>query len=106
MFYALKDISCNFIEICLKLFGMVSSRTWYIIFSTDMYHPDSVKSMERCRGKSGDKLIIKGASTKKPKFWKEFLSNDENKHQLIKLMSSIWQTNLTSSHLTEPHTNL
>ena len=41
---------------------------------------------------SGDKLI-KGANTKKPKCWKEFLSNDENKHQLIKLILNVWQTN-------------
>ena len=47
-----------------------------------------------------DKLIIKGASTKKTKCWKEFLSNDENKYQLIKLMLHVWQTNLTTSHLT------
>ena len=79
---------------------MMSSKTCDMIFSTDMYYPDSVKSMERCRRGSAHKLIIKGANTKKPKCWKEFLSNDENKHQLIKLMLSIWQTNLTASHLT------
>ena len=72
-----------------------------MIFSTDMYCPDSVNSMERRRKRSGGKLIIKGASTKKPKCWKEFLSNDENKHQLIKLMLNVWQTNLTASHLTK-----
>ena len=57
-----------------------------MIFSTDMYHPDTVKSMEKLRRGGGHKFIIKGASTKKPKFWKEFLSHDENKHQLIKLL--------------------
>ena len=56
--------------------------------------------MERRRRGSGDKLIIKGASTKKPKCWKGFLSNDENKHELIKLMLNVWQTNLTAFHLT------
>ena len=53
-----------------------------MIFSTNMYYPDSVKSMERRRRGSEDKLIIKGANTKKPKCWKEFLSNDENKHRI------------------------
>ena len=72
LFYTLKDMPRNFNEICLKLSGVVSSKTCDMIFSTDMYHPDSVKSMEKCRRKSGDKLIIKGASTKKPKCWKEF----------------------------------
>ena len=70
---------------------MVSSKTCDMIFSTDMYYPDSVKSMERCRRRSAEKLIIKGADTKKPKCWKEFFSNVEKKHQL---------TNLTASHLT------
>ena len=100
LFYTLKDIPRNFKEICLKQFGMVSSKTCDMIFSTDMYYPDSVKSMERRRRGSAHKLIVKGANTKKPKCWKEFLSNDENKHQLIKLMLNIWQTNLTALHLT------
>ena len=80
LFYALKDIPQNFKEICLKVFGMMSSKTCDMIFSTDMYYPESVKSMERCRRGSADKLIITGANTKKPKCWKEFLSNDENKY--------------------------
>ena len=100
LFYALKDIHCNFKEIYLKLFGVVSSKTCDMIFSTDMYHPDSVKPMERRRRRSGDKLIIKGASTKKRKCWGEFLSNDENKRQLIKLMLNVRQTDVTASHLT------
>ena len=49
LFYALKDIPRNFKEICLKLFGMVFSKTCDMIFSTDMYYSDSVKSMERRR---------------------------------------------------------
>ena len=49
LFYARKDIPRNFKEICLKLFGMVFSKTCDMIFSTDMYYPDSVKSMERRR---------------------------------------------------------
>ena len=78
---------------------MVSSKTCDMIFSTGMYYPHSVKSMESA-GEEVEKLIIKGASTKKPKCRKEFLSNDENKHQLIKLMLNVWQTNLAASHLT------
>ena len=56
---------------------MDSSKICDMNFSTDMCHPDSVTSMERCKRASGDKLIIKDASTKKPKDWKGFLSNDE-----------------------------
>ena len=83
LIYALKDISLNFKEIYLKLFAMVSSKTCYMIFSTDIYHPDSAKSMERRARGSEYKLIIKGANTKKQKCWKEFLSNDENKQQMF-----------------------
>ena len=94
LFYALKDISHNFKEICLKIFGMVSSKTCDIIFSTDISHPNSVKLIDRCRRGSGDrrkrgkgdKLIIKDTNTKEPKYWKYFLSNYENKRQLIKLI--------------------
>ena len=46
LFYSLKDMPRNFKEICLKLFGMVSSKTFDMIFSTDIYHPDSVKFIE------------------------------------------------------------
>ena len=75
LFYALKDIPCNPKEICLKLFGMVSWKTCDMIFSTDMYYPDSIKSMERRRRGSGGKLIIKGTSTKKTKCWRELKIN-------------------------------
>ena len=48
LFYALKNIPRNFKEICLKLFGKVSSKTCDMILSTDMYHPDSDgKTQER-----------------------------------------------------------
>ena len=46
------------------------------------------------------KCPLKFNNFKEPKYWKEFLSNDQNKNQLIKLMLNIWQTNLTASHLT------
>ena len=61
-----------------KLLGIVYSKTCDKIFSTDMYYPDSVQSMERHRRGSGDKLIIKGANIKKPKCWKKI-------YQIIKI---------------------
>ena len=56
--------------------------------------------METDRRGSRKKLIIKGASKKKLKCWKKFLSNEKNKYQLIKLMLNVWQTNLTALYLT------
>ena len=100
LLYALKDIPCDFKEICFKTTWNGLFKTCDKIFSTDMYYPDSVKSMERHRRGSGGKLIIKGANIKKPKCWEKKLSNHKNKHQLIKLMLNVQQTNLTASHLT------
>jgi len=36
--------------------------------------------------------IVKGSSTRKPKNWKAFLQNEENKQQLCKLMHTVWST--------------
>ena len=60
-FYYLKEIPANFSKICDKIFGMMST-TADAVFSTDMYSPNSVKSMERERRGCSDKLIIKGSS--------------------------------------------
>ena len=60
------------------------------IISTDMYSSSSVKSLERKRRVSGEKLILKGKKTKKPSDWKSFLTNSENKKQLIELIYNVW----------------
>ena len=39
-----------------------------------MYHPDSIKSMERRRRRSGDQLILTVICTKELKCWNKFLS--------------------------------
>ena len=70
-----------------------------IIFSTDQYLPDSIKSLERpCRG-CGEKLLLGGGSTKRPTEWKLFLSNGENKLQVVKLLLKLWSGNEYSSKL-------
>ena len=45
-------------------------KTMDTVFSTDMYVPNSVKSMERDRRGCSEVLVIKGGSTKKPHDWK------------------------------------
>ena len=60
-----------------------------VIFSTDMYKEDSVKAMEQGRRGEGEKCIIKGENTKRPREWKEFLTNEENKIQLISLLRKV-----------------
>ena len=97
-FYYLKEIPANFSKICDKIFGMMST-TADAVFSTDMYSPNSVKSMERERRGCSDKLIIKGSSTKKPPNWKMFLANDENKTQFISLLCTVWSNPTNASKL-------
>lgn len=71
-FPALKDIIRNFIEICLKLFGMISSRNCYKIFRlTYIVHILSSPLED-----TGQKVDV---SMQKPKSWKAVLPDDENK---------------------------
>ena len=97
-FYCLKEIPANFGQICGKIFGMMST-TGNAVFSTDMYSPNSVKSMESERRGCSEKLIIKVRSTKKPTDWKLFLTNDENKTQLISLLCTVWSSPANASKL-------
>ena len=50
----------------------------------------SVKEAERRRRDFGDKLVLQGKMTKRPSDWKAFMTNDENKQQLIKLLLRVW----------------
>jgi hypothetical protein len=90
-FYYLKDLPPNFRDICARLFDMVVRKS-DIIFSTDMYLENSIKSMERKRRGCSEKLIVTGENTKKPPDWKTFLVNEENKNQLIELLCRVWST--------------
>ena len=54
--------------------------------------------MERRRRGISERLIL-GTATKKPKDWKEFLSNDDNKDQLTKQLLKEWQKDEYASDL-------
>ena len=71
LFYLVKQIPNDFEKICLKIFGMIANQG-DVIISTDMCSSSSVKSLERKRRGSGEKLILKGKKTKKPSNWKSF----------------------------------
>ena len=51
-----------------------------------------MKAVERLRRGSTPKLIVGGENTKKPKEWKSFLTNDENKKQLIEVLLAVWSS--------------
>ncbi len=97
-FYCMREVPATFCQISHRLLDMVP-RDEDVIFSTDMYSEKSVKSMERKRRGCGDKLIIKGPSTKKPADWKRFLSHDENKQQFIQVLSNVWSNDSSASRL-------
>ena len=46
--------------------------------------------MERQHRENSEKIILTGEATKRPVDWAGFLSNDENKAQLIKLLLKVW----------------
>ena len=89
LFYYLKEIPDTFKQICEKLYNQTKKYD-DVIVSTDMYSTNSVKALERKRRGITEKLLVKGANTKKPCDWKVFLCNEENKEQLIGLMYTCW----------------
>ena len=68
-------------------------------FVTDTYHPQSIKSYERQRRGSGPTFMLGGAKTKTPRDWKGFMSNDDNKSQLINLIFDQWNSDKYASQL-------
>ena len=82
LFHSIKEIPGNFKQISEKLFNMTSQEV-DVIFSTEMYKEDSVKSMDRKRRGSSEKLLLQGENTKRPADWKAVLTNEDNKKQLV-----------------------
>ena len=98
LFHTLTALPPTFGEICLKVLDhMVIHKAF--IFSTDNYLPDSIKSSERRRRGTSEKFILDGAATRKPADFKVFLSNDDNKLQLAKLMLKVWSSPEAASRL-------
>ena len=95
-FHCLQDIPSNFRQICSKVFSTIPKGD--VIFSTDSYMENSIKSMERKRRGVSEKLLIKGSATKKPSDWK-FLLNDENKKQFTNILLTDRQKNTYASEL-------
>lgn len=91
-FYCMKEVPRTFNQIGLKLLDMTTTGHTNVIFSTDMYKEDSVKSMERSRRGCGEKRIVQGENTRRPDNWKDFLTNDENKQQLVRLLLKVWSS--------------
>ena len=89
LFYSIGKAAKTFKDLASNIFDMIPNIP-KIHFSTDMYKEFSVKSMERSQRGDSDALIIKRGDTKVPQDFKGFLSNDENKKQLICLLLKEW----------------
>ena len=100
MFYQMKEVPKDFKEISLKVFKHLPTES-DVVFSTDMYVPNSNKDNERMRRGCGEKLFIHGENTKRPADWKVFLTNSENKQQYIQVLSNVWGSNEMAKMLTE-----
>ena len=98
LFHSIKEIPGNFRQISEKLFNMTSNKV-DVIFSTDMYKEDSVKAMERNRRGSSEKLLLQGENTKKPADWKNFLTNEDNKKQLVQVLLKAWDNDAYAKKL-------
>ena len=65
-----------------------------------MYKEDSVKSMERNRRGSSEKLLLQGENTKKPPAdWKNFFTNEDNKKQLVQVLLKAWDNDAYAKKL-------
>ena len=93
VFHRLRDLPDKFSGIERKVLEeSVLNSSSACVFRTDMYSPNSVKATERNRRGVGDKLIVSGGEMKRPKDWKVFLSNDDNKVQLVKVLLDTWSS--------------
>ena len=89
VFHYLTEVPGNFKQISHKILDRLPKNA-DVLFSTDMYYPDSIKSVERKRRGCAEKLLIQGELTKRPGDWQTFLTNDENKLQLVRLLLRVW----------------
>ena len=98
LFHSLVSLPSTFGGIYLNILDqMVAKRNF--IFSTDSYHPDSIKTQERLRRGQGKKLLLDGPATRTPKNFKPFLTNEHNKKQICELMLKVWTNDSASSQL-------
>ena len=92
LLHSLKNIPETFGQLTEKIFHLLAQAEC-IHFVTDSYNVKSIKCLERMRRGSSQTqpLLLRGQSTKTPREWKSFLSNDENKRNFINLLLQFWE---------------
>ena len=98
LLYSLTNLQPTCGGICLQVLDHMASKKNFI-FSTDSYHPDSIKAQERLRRGSSEKFIVDGPATRKPTDFKLFLANEQNKMQLCQLLLRVWGSTEAASRL-------
>ena len=98
IYHSMTEIPDTLKGACEKVYQCIP-KTSDVIFSTDMYTKHSVKSLERERRGSGEKLLVKGPAIKRPANWKGFLSNDDNKQQFTDILLQVWSDDSFASSL-------
>ena len=68
-FYSMKEVPATFRQISEKIFDVSTAWKSSVLFSTDMYQENSVKSVERSARGNGEEHIIQGEGTKRPEKW-------------------------------------
>ena len=79
IFFCMKEVPATFKQICEKIYHASIVGKSDLLFSTDIYNENSIKSLERTSRGSGQKRIMKGKSAKRPENSNSFLTNDSNK---------------------------
>ena len=90
LLHALTNFPPTFGELCLKVLDQMVAKTNFI-FSTDLYHTDSIQAHERLRRGFSQRYIIDGPATRKPIDFKLFLANEGNKTRLCQLLLRVWR---------------
>ena len=98
LFHTRTNLAPRFRGITLQLLNLMLPKHDFV-FSTDSYHPGSIKTQERLRRECGQRFLLDGSATSKTKDFKEFLRNDENKRQLCKLILDVWSGSSAAAHL-------
>ena len=104
LFYTLTKLPPTFGDICLLILEIMARKKNFI-FSTDCYEEFSIKGQERLRrGNNASAGLIVKSSIQTPDNFKYFLTNEDNKKQLCKLLLEVWSTERASTSLQQCET--
>ena len=98
LLHVLTDLPPTCGEICLKILDHMIAKK-HFLFTTDSYHPDSIKAQERLIRGTSERIILAGPVSRKPYDFKMFLANDDNNMQLCQLLLRVWSSQQAASRL-------